>query len=80
MNIHILVIKQSDGTRAVEVFKSRDKMTAFRHGLEGVKATMFPPIPVPRSADGIMLVAEIINRIHVEGEEAVLDSMDEAET
>lgn len=65
MNVHILV---SDV--GVEVFPSRRKMTERRVKVGG---RMLPPVSVNRDAKGLIHLANLINKIHVEGWEAAIE-------
>ena len=75
MNVHILVVNGNG--KNVQTFSSRTKMTQAAKGLESF--TMIPPIPVPRKADGILYVADLINRIHTEGENTILGELEAME-
>ena len=77
MKVHILVSEYS-GVRNVQCFPSRLKMTQAAKDLE-TKFTMFPPVYVPRKQDGILYIADLVNRIHLEGEEQILMELEALE-
>ena len=75
MNVHILIVDNEDG-KSIESFASRTKMVSRKTALGKTKTTMMPPVVVPRSADGILYVANLINRLHTEDVDGVLKEME----
>lgn len=75
MNVHILIIEGEK--TSVEVFPSRKKMVSRRAEVLPTKTRMMPPIPITRDAAGLMALASIVNKIHVDGYEAVLEGYED---
>lgn len=80
MKVHILAVKFTTGNLVVESFLSRKAMVSRRAEIKKEHTCyMLPPVVIPRTAEGVIKIASLINIIHTLGPTKVMQIIEEEE-